>query len=113
MSRQLSFDLCSTYKLFAYAGLVEYVERTINSEKSYSLNKPIYLVGESIGACLALAVAARNPDFDLVMILANPGLQQFILLCHEVVVLRKLLNYLFDSPLSISMLDLILQLRPS
>ncbi|XP_064935452.1 phytyl ester synthase 2, chloroplastic-like isoform X4 [Musa acuminata AAA Group] len=57
----------------SFEGLVEYVERTINSEKSYSLNKPIYLVGESIGACLALAVAARNPDFDLVMILANPA----------------------------------------
>ncbi|RWW21339.1 hypothetical protein BHE74_00011571 [Ensete ventricosum] len=57
----------------SFEGLVEYVERTIKSQKSCSVNKPIYLVGESIGACLALAVAARNPDFDLVMILANPA----------------------------------------
>ncbi|KAK6155350.1 hypothetical protein DH2020_009598 [Rehmannia glutinosa] len=37
------------------------------------LGEPIYLVGESFGGCLALAVAARNPDIDLVLILANPG----------------------------------------
>ncbi|KAL0716070.1 hypothetical protein Bca4012_065392 [Brassica carinata] len=35
-------------------------------------NRPIYIVGESIGACLALDVAASNPDIDLVLILANP-----------------------------------------
>ncbi|KAK8661321.1 hypothetical protein V6N13_052215 [Hibiscus sabdariffa] len=29
--------------------------------------------GDSIGGCLALAVAARNPSVDLVMILVNPG----------------------------------------
>lgn len=38
-----------------------------------SPNKPIYLVGDSFGGCLALAVAARNPKIDLVLILANPG----------------------------------------
>ncbi|WOK94469.1 acyltransferase-like protein, chloroplastic isoform X1 [Canna indica] len=57
----------------SFEGLVEYVERTIKSEKSYIQNKPIYLVGESIGACLALAVAIRNPDVDLILILANPA----------------------------------------
>ncbi|GJZ97135.1 acyltransferase-like protein, chloroplastic, partial [Tanacetum coccineum] len=35
--------------------------------------KPIYLIGESFGGCLALAVAARNPTVDLVTILANPS----------------------------------------
>ncbi|EHA8588340.1 acyltransferase-like protein, chloroplastic [Cocos nucifera] len=48
-------------------------ERTVKSEKSCTPNKPIYLVGESIGACFALAVAARNPDIDLILILANPA----------------------------------------
>lgn len=49
------------------------VERTVRSENYRSPNRPIYLVGESIGACLALAVAACNPDIDLLLILANPG----------------------------------------
>ncbi|GKC94756.1 acyltransferase-like protein, chloroplastic isoform X1, partial [Tanacetum coccineum] len=34
---------------------------------------PIYLVGESIGGCLALAAAARTPHIDLVLVFANPG----------------------------------------
>lgn len=42
-------------------------------EHASSPNKPIYLVGDSFGGCLALAVAARNPNIDLVLILANPG----------------------------------------
>lgn len=49
------------------------MERTIKSEESYIEEKPIYLVGESIGACVALAVAARNQNVDLILILANPG----------------------------------------
>ncbi|KAE9449017.1 hypothetical protein C3L33_19088, partial [Rhododendron williamsianum] len=54
-------------------GLVDLVERTVRSENYLSPNRPIYLVGESIGACLALSVAARNPDIDLMLILANPA----------------------------------------
>jgi len=38
-----------------------------------SRNGPIYLLGESLGECLALAVAALNLDIDFVLILANPG----------------------------------------
>ncbi|KAJ0971206.1 hypothetical protein J5N97_019165 [Dioscorea zingiberensis] len=53
--------------------LVEYVERTAKEEYSHFPNKPIYLVGESLGACIALAVAARNPNIDFILILANPG----------------------------------------
>ena len=50
------------------------VEQTVRSENCHSPNRPIYLVGESLGACLALAVAVRNPDIDLSLILANPGM---------------------------------------
>lgn len=53
--------------------LVKFVESAVKTEHSRAPNRPIYLVGESFGACLALAVAARNPDIDLVLILANPG----------------------------------------
>lgn len=45
----------------------------MRTEHASSPNKPIYLVGDSFGGCLALAVAARNPAIDLVLILANPG----------------------------------------
>ncbi|KAI9083983.1 hypothetical protein K1719_033979 [Acacia pycnantha] len=54
-----------------FTELVKIVERTVRSENLRSPKRPIYLVGDSIGACLALAVAARNPDIDLVLILAN------------------------------------------
>lgn len=56
------------------AGLVEFVEKTVKSETLRAPDKPVYLIGESVGACVALAVAARNPDIDLVLILVNPGL---------------------------------------
>ncbi|XVF57716.1 hypothetical protein PTKIN_Ptkin07bG0005000 [Pterospermum kingtungense] len=57
----------------SFADLVKLVERTVNSEKKRSPHRPIYLVGESLGACIALDVAARNPDIDLMLILANPA----------------------------------------
>lgn len=56
-----------------YVDLVKFVEETVRFEHVSSPNKPIYLVGDSFGGCLALAVAARNPTIDLVLILANPG----------------------------------------
>ena len=34
---------------------------------------PAYLVGEGFGAALALSIAARNPELDLILILANPA----------------------------------------
>ncbi|XP_062105362.1 phytyl ester synthase 2, chloroplastic-like [Humulus lupulus] len=57
----------------SFVELVKLVERTIRSEHDRSPNRPIYLVGENIGACLALSVAALNPNIDLVLILANPA----------------------------------------
>ncbi|XP_027916532.1 acyltransferase-like protein At3g26840, chloroplastic isoform X2 [Vigna unguiculata] len=56
-----------------FPDLVKIVEVTVRSEYQRSRNRPIYLVGESLGACLALAVAALNPDIDFVLILANPA----------------------------------------
>ncbi|KAA8548272.1 hypothetical protein F0562_004467 [Nyssa sinensis] len=56
-----------------FTDLVKLVERTVKSENYRSPNRPIYLVGESLGGCLALAVAALNPDIDLILILANPA----------------------------------------
>ncbi|KAL3829445.1 hypothetical protein ACJIZ3_018247 [Penstemon smallii] len=57
----------------SFTDLVKLVESTVKLEYSRAPNSPIYLVGESLGACLALAVAARNPDIDLILILANPA----------------------------------------
>ncbi|KAI3464043.1 hypothetical protein Pfo_020706 [Paulownia fortunei] len=55
------------------AELVMLVQRTVRSEHERAAMRPIYLVGESLGASLALIVAAQNPDIDLVLILANPA----------------------------------------
>ncbi|KAK4486449.1 hypothetical protein RD792_009127 [Penstemon davidsonii] len=56
-----------------FEAMVEWVEETVMAEHSSSPKRPIYLVGNSFGGCLALAVAARNPKVDLVLILANPA----------------------------------------
>ncbi|XP_010441280.1 PREDICTED: acyltransferase-like protein At3g26840, chloroplastic isoform X3 [Camelina sativa] len=52
--------------------IVKLIERTVRSEYFRLPNRPIYIVGESIGASFAIDVAASNPDIDLVLILANP-----------------------------------------
>lgn len=52
---------------------MKFVEETVRQEHASSPKKPIYLVGDSFGGCLALAVAARNPTIDLVLVLVNPG----------------------------------------
>nr|ACH63234.1 esterase/lipase/thioesterase family protein [Rheum australe] len=56
----------------SFEGLVDFVEQTVRQEHASSPDKPIYLVGDSFGGCLALTIAARNPTVDLVLILANP-----------------------------------------
>lgn len=72
------------------------VEEAVKLEYALSPNKPIYLVGDSFGGCLALAVAARNPTFDLVLILVNPGES-----INAVFILSILFMYLFGDVLSI------------
>ncbi|MCL7024036.1 hypothetical protein MKW94_021561 [Papaver nudicaule] len=54
-------------------GLLEIIENAVRLEHASFPNTPIYLIGESVGGCLALAVAARNPTIDLVLILSNPA----------------------------------------
>ncbi|XP_019057145.1 PREDICTED: acyltransferase-like protein At3g26840, chloroplastic isoform X2 [Tarenaya hassleriana] len=54
--------------------LVKLIERTVRTENHRFPHRPIYLVGESVGACLALDIASRNPDIDLILILANPAM---------------------------------------
>lgn len=80
----------------------------MKSEKLKSPEKPIYLVGESIGACLALAVAARNPEIDLILILANPGLITNSFTISLVILLIDQVSYAVNS-----VIDLILQRLPS
>lgn len=61
------------FELQIFLELVKFVETTVRMLHASSPNKPIYVVGDSFGGCLALAVAARNCNIDLVLILANPG----------------------------------------
>lgn len=72
------FSLTVLYCWFYHEGLMKAVEDVLRQEQARRPNKPIYLVGDSFGGCLALAVAARNSSLDLVLILVNPGLHTFI-----------------------------------
>ncbi|KAF8018013.1 hypothetical protein BT93_H3036 [Corymbia citriodora subsp. variegata] len=61
------------YDRTPFEDLVTFVEKTVKAEYASSPRKPIYLVGDSFGGCLALAVAARNSSIDLVVLLSNPA----------------------------------------
>ncbi|XP_042517080.1 acyltransferase-like protein At1g54570, chloroplastic [Macadamia integrifolia] len=61
------------YDRTPFEGLVKFVENILVLEHAFSPNRPIYLVGDSLGGCLALAVAARNPTIDLMLVLVNPA----------------------------------------
>lgn len=56
------------------ADLITLIEVTIREESSLRNGRPIYLLGEGYGALLAICIAARNPDLDLVLILVDPGM---------------------------------------
>lgn len=49
------------------------VDETVKREAARNPDRAIYLMGESFGAILALAVAARNPEAYLHLVLVNPG----------------------------------------
>ncbi|KAF9605406.1 hypothetical protein IFM89_016983 [Coptis chinensis] len=61
------------YDRTPFEELVNIVEKSVRLEHSLDPDKPIYLLGDSFGGCLALAVAARIPSIDLVLILVNPA----------------------------------------
>ncbi|CAI5526764.1 unnamed protein product, partial [Closterium sp. Naga37s-1] len=55
------------------SGLLSLVESEVLQEHEQSPNRPLFLVGESFGALLAAAVAARNPSLPLTLVLINSG----------------------------------------
>ena len=57
----------------SFVGLLEMVESAVVAEARRCPLRPVYLVGEGFGGALALSVAARNPDLDLILILVNPA----------------------------------------
>ncbi|KAI3669233.1 hypothetical protein L6452_40460 [Arctium lappa] len=62
------------YQCIFPSDLVKLVERTIRSENCHFPNRPIYIVGESVGGCLALAVVLLpEEDFDLVTVIKGAG----------------------------------------
>ncbi len=62
-----------TDNLSDWSGLVDQTADLINTERQLSINRPIYICGESFGGCLALKLAAySNKLFDR-MILINPA----------------------------------------
>ncbi|XP_077240548.1 phytyl ester synthase 1, chloroplastic-like isoform X2 [Tasmannia lanceolata] len=61
------------YDRTPFEGMVKIVEATVRLEHAMCPDKPIYLVGDSFGGCVALAVAAHNPNIDLILILSNPA----------------------------------------
>ena len=54
-------------------GILQFVDETIKYEHALSPKRPIFVIRDSFGGCLAISVAARNPKIDLVLILINPG----------------------------------------
>jgi len=70
------------------------IERTVRSENDHFPDRPIYIVGESLGGCLALAVAEHNPDIDLLLILANPGEKKFPVKLNKYSRMRNLSYYI-------------------
>ncbi|XP_075094553.1 phytyl ester synthase 1, chloroplastic-like isoform X1 [Nicotiana tabacum] len=104
--------------------LAEYVEETVRMRHASSPNKPIYLVGDSFGGCLALAVAARNPKIDLVLILANPAtsfgrmpLQPLLPLLKSLpdefhVTVPYLLSFIMGDPMKMAMVNIDSMLPP-
>ncbi|XP_048537713.1 phytyl ester synthase 1, chloroplastic-like isoform X1 [Triticum urartu] len=56
-----------------FEGLLQIVEEYVKHENALSPSRPIYIIGDSFGGCLAISVAARNPEIDLVLTLVNPA----------------------------------------
>ncbi|KAL5223365.1 hypothetical protein ABZP36_028078 [Zizania latifolia] len=95
--------------------LVAMVEDVVRVEHATSPNKPIYLLGTSFGGCIALAVAARNPHIDLILVLVNPAtsfeksdIKQLLLVSsplsdHARIAIASLLNYSIDNEVDMAL----------
>ncbi|KAG2588731.1 hypothetical protein PVAP13_5NG230700 [Panicum virgatum] len=102
-----------------FEDLVTMVEDIVRKEHATSPNKPIYLLGNSFGGCLALAVASRNPHIDLILVLVNPatsyeksGIQQllsfFSLFSGQAcMAITALLNYNIDNEVHMAVSSMI------
>ncbi|KAA8536943.1 hypothetical protein F0562_029421 [Nyssa sinensis] len=113
------------YDRTPFEELVTFVEMTVRLEHASSPNKPIYLVGDSFGGCLALAVAARNPLIDLVVILTNPatsfGRSQLQPLLPPLealpdglhITIPYLLSFVMGDPMKMAMVDIKHTLPPT
>ncbi|XP_062178494.1 phytyl ester synthase 1, chloroplastic-like [Phragmites australis] len=99
--------------------LVTMVEDAVTKEHATSPNKPIYLLGNSFGGCLALSVAARNPHIDLILVLVNPAtsfensdIQQLLSVFspfsdHACMAITALLNYNIDNEVDMAVSSMI------
>ncbi|CAA7398460.1 unnamed protein product [Spirodela intermedia] len=106
------------YDRTPFEGLLKVVEDTVRNEHARTPNRPIYLIGDSFGGCLALAVAARNPNIDLVLVLSNPAtsvgrsqLQPFFPILESIpnelhVTVPYLLSFIMGDPVKMAMANL-------
>uniref|UniRef100_A0ACD5YYT0 Uncharacterized protein n=1 Tax=Avena sativa TaxID=4498 RepID=A0ACD5YYT0_AVESA len=101
-----------------FEGLLQIVEGYVKYENALSPNRPIYIVGDSFGGCLAISVAARNPKTDLVLTLVNPAtsfakasLQAILPILETVpsnlpVIHPHLLRHLIGNPINMAMVSI-------
>ncbi|KAL6627861.1 hypothetical protein ACP70R_031587 [Stipagrostis hirtigluma subsp. patula] len=99
--------------------LVVMVEDVVRKEHATSPKRPIYLLGNSFGGCLALAVAARNPRIDLILVLVNPAtsfersdIQRLLSVVspfsdQACMAITALLNYNIDNEVSMAVTSMI------
>jgi len=65
-----------------HTGILHIVEQCIKYELLLKPNRPIYVIGDSFGCYLAISLAARNPEVDLVLVLIDPGMLKFLISCQ-------------------------------
>uniref|UniRef100_A0ACD5V297 Uncharacterized protein n=1 Tax=Avena sativa TaxID=4498 RepID=A0ACD5V297_AVESA len=56
-----------------FEGILQVVDESVKYEHALSPKRQIFVIGDSLGGCLAISVAALNPKIDLVLILINPA----------------------------------------
>ncbi|KAL6624489.1 hypothetical protein ACP70R_031810 [Stipagrostis hirtigluma subsp. patula] len=74
-----------------FEGLLEIIEESIKLDPFLHGNRPTYIIGDSFGGALAISVAARNPEVNFILILANPAISLAETVLHPIL-LRLLEN---------------------